>query len=276
VVRALEAVAERPPRRRPDPGAARGRLTALASSAKPVSLANDRVLPAVPGLADLLPDGGLRRGSTLAVVGATSLALAVAAGPSVAGSWCAAVGTAPIGLVAAAEMGIALERFPLIRATGRAWVKTVAATLEAFDVVLAWPVRGVSSEEARRLTALGRERGAVLVTCGPGWPERPDLRLEAIRSEWIGLELGHGRLRARWMEVAAVGRGAASMERRAALWLPSLDGRIIPLHADPLKDMKDVEAAGIARATTVAGGEPVAAEASFHVVGQVPTAIPAV
>jgi hypothetical protein len=193
-------------------------------------MANDRLLPAVPGLAHLLPGGGLRRGSTIAVSGGagggTSLALAVAAGPSGAGSWCAAIGTPPLGLVAAAEMGIALERFPLIRATGRAWVRTVAAALEAFDVILAWPARGVSTEEARRLTALGRERGAVLVTCGSGWPDRTDLRLEAVRSEWIGLERGHGRLRAHRIEVAVVGRGAASVERRTALWLPSAEGRI--------------------------------------------------
>jgi hypothetical protein len=195
-------------------------------------MANDRLLPAAPGLAGLLPDGGLRRGSTIAVAsargggGSTSLALAVAAGPSTSGSWCAAIGTPPLGLVAAAELGIALERFPLIRATGRTWVRTVAAALEAFDVILAWPVRGVSAEEARRLTALGRERGAVLVTCGPGWPERTDLRLEAIRSEWIGLDRGHGRLQARRIEVAVGGRGAASRERRTTLWLPSPEGRI--------------------------------------------------
>ena len=207
-------------------------------------MANERLLPAVPGLADLLPGGGLRRGSTIAVSsggggrGGTSLALAVAAGPSASGSWCAAIGTPPLGLAAAAEMGITLERFPLIRATGRTWVRAVAAALEAFDVVLAWPGRGVAAEEARRLTALGRERGAVLVTCGPGWPERTDLRLEAIRSDWLGLEHGHGRLRARRIEVAVGGRGAASIGRRTALWLPSPEGLI-----EPASDVGHVEPA---------------------------------
>jgi hypothetical protein len=235
------SVDERRPRR-PTDAAARGRLISLAGAPAPVSLANDRLLPAVPGLVELLPGGGLRRGSTIAVVGGvgggTSLALAVAAGPSASGSWCAAIGTPPLGLVAAAEMGIALERFPLIRATGRTWVRAVATALEAFDVILAWPVRGVAVEEARRLTALGRERGAVLVTCGPGWPERTDLRLEAVRSEWIGLEHGYGRLRARRVEVAVGGRGAASMERRTALWLPSPEGRIEAapeiMHVEPV------------------------------------------
>src|SRR5207244_4370538 len=75
-------------------------------------------------------------------------------------------------------IGVALDRFPQIAAGGRAWARVVAVALEAFDVVLAWPTRLVAAE-ARRLSALGRERGAVLVVCGPGWPERADLRLEA-------------------------------------------------------------------------------------------------
>jgi hypothetical protein len=212
---------------------ATGRLsTAMAVGAaagtSPKTLAHQRLLPTLPGLADLFPDGGLRRGSTIAVSGSTSLALALAVGPSAAGSWCAAVGTPPIGLVAAAELGVALERFPLVAATGRTWARAVAVTLEAFDLVLAWPVRGVSAGEARRLTSLGRERGAVLVTCGSGWPERPDLRLEAVRSEWLGIGRGHGRLLARRLHVRIQGRGAASVPRHRELWLPGPDGAIAP------------------------------------------------
>jgi hypothetical protein len=197
----------------------------VAERGTPDPLAHERLLTAVPGIAGLLPDGGLRRGSTLAVTGSTSLALAIAAGPSAAGSWCAAVGAPALGLAAAEEMGIALERFPLIAAGGRAWVRVVAAALEAFDVVLAWP-HGLAAAEARRLSALGRDRGAVLVVCGPGWPERADLRFEAVGSRWIGLEGGHGRLRARRLEVVVAGRGAAAIPRRAALWLPGPGGEI--------------------------------------------------
>jgi hypothetical protein len=162
------------------------------------------------------------------VSGSTSLALALAAGPSGAGSWCAVVGAPALGLVAAAEMGIALERFPLIASPGRAWTRTVAAALEAFDLVLAWPpARGLQASEARRLSALGRERDAVLVTCGgSAWPERTDLRLEAVRSTWLGLERGHGRLRARRLDVVVTGRGSASIPRRSSLWLPGADGEI--------------------------------------------------
>lgn len=199
-------------------------------------LARVRLLPAVPAMASLLPDGGLRRGSTITVSGSTSLALALAVGPSAAGSWCAVVGSPALGLVAAAEMGIALERFPLIAAPERAWTRTVAAALEAFDLVLAWPPRGLPASEARRLSALGRERDAVLVTCGgSAWPERADLRLEAVRSAWLGLERGHGRLRARRLDVVVTGRGSASIPRRSSLWLPGADGTIA-VAADPASE----------------------------------------
>ncbi|MGH9177562.1 MAG: hypothetical protein ACRD0N_03275, partial [Acidimicrobiales bacterium] len=80
----------------PPPVAAR-----LAGRVQPVALAGERLLPVHPALAGLLPGGGLRRGSTVAVAGSTSLALALVAGPSGAGSWCAAVGVPSLGLVAA-------------------------------------------------------------------------------------------------------------------------------------------------------------------------------
>jgi hypothetical protein len=207
---------------------ARLRRLVDAGGTAPGAAAHERLLPAVPAIASLLPDGGLRRGTTITVAGSTSLALALAVGPSGAGSWCAVVGAPALGLVAAAELGVTLERFPLIAAPARTWTRAVATALEAFDLVLAWPpVGGLPSSEARRLTALGRERGSVLVTCGgPGWPVRTDLRLEAVRSEWVGLDRGHGRLRARRLDVVVTGRGSASMPRRSALWLPSPDGGI--------------------------------------------------
>ena len=205
------------------------RLVDTVGSALPSgAMAHERVLPVLPAVASLLPDGGLRRGAIVSVAGSTSLALALAAGPSKAGSWCAAVSPPALGLVAAAEMGIVLERFPLIAVSAAAWTRSVSAALEAFDLVLAWPPRrGLLSSEARRLAALARERGAVLVTCGgQGWPERTDLRLEAVRSEWMGLEHGHGRLRARRLDVMVTGRGSASVARRSSLWLPNPDGAI--------------------------------------------------
>ena len=100
---------------------------------------------------------------------------------------------------------------------GSAWV--VAALLEAFDVVLAWPPVPFVRADARRLAARGRERGSTLVVAGSRWPESADLRLDVVRAAWQGVGRGHGRLEGRQLEVAAVGRGAASRERRARVCL---------------------------------------------------------
>jgi len=60
-------------------------LAENARRARPVSLAGEQILPVLAPLAPLLPDWGLRRGSTVVIVrpgsdssgGATSLALAL-------------------------------------------------------------------------------------------------------------------------------------------------------------------------------------------------------
>jgi hypothetical protein len=213
----------------------------LKNLVRPVSLARERTLPVLPALADLLPEGGLRRGSTVAVSGvdprasrseaearpgATSLALALLAGPSQAGSWCAAVGLPSLGLVAAAEVGVALERFPLVARPGDDWPAVVAALVDAVDVVLVGLPRHVRSGDARRLVARARDRGAVLVTTGGSKALAADVRLSVVASAWEGLGEGHGLLRARRMDVVASGRGAAARERRMSLWLPAASGGV--------------------------------------------------
>ena len=199
-------------------------------------LAGERLLPVLPALRPLLPEGGLRRGSVVGVAssstgGATSLALALAAGPSTAGSWVAAVavGRPPVGAVAAAGLGVVLERFPLVAAlpgSGRGgWPWVVAALLDAVDVVVAWPSPHLRPADRRRLVARNRERGSVLVIPGP-WAEAADVRLAVVASEWEGVGQGHGRLLGRQVAVESGGRGAAARPRRATLWLPGPDGRV--------------------------------------------------
>lgn len=212
------------------------RLAALGEVAQrvaPVTLAQHRTLAVLPPLAPLFPDGGLRRGSTVSVSapsgtpGATSLALATVAGASAQGSWCVAVGWPSLGLVAAVEVGVDLDRFPQVR-TGpgaKEWATAVAALLDGCDLVLARPPARVRAADARRLAARARERGSVLVVAG-GWPEAPDVSFAVERVEWEGLGDGHGHLRARRVEVVASGRRGAARERRRWLWLPAPGGGV--------------------------------------------------
>jgi hypothetical protein len=160
----------------------------------------------------------------VAVDGSLALALALVAGASAAGSWVVAVGLPDLGVVAAAEAGIVLERLVLVPRVGAAaWGTVVAALLDAIDVVLVQPPAWLPAAVARRLAARARERRSVLLPVGDAWPIQPDLRLAVTASQWEGLGQGFGRLEARKVEVAAAGRGAAALERRVKLWLPGPD-----------------------------------------------------
>jgi hypothetical protein len=211
---------------RPSAPADRGRLARAGLVEPGTTLAGERLLPVVPALQPLLPGRGLRRGSTVTVSRSAALALALVAGASAAGSWVAAVGLPDLGMVAASEVGVDLERLALVPAPGaRAWPTVVAALLDAVDVVLVRSPPGLPACQARRLAARARERGAVLVPLG-AWSVAPDLWLAVATSAWQGLGQGHGRLEARRVEVVVGGRGSAALERRASLWLPAPDGTI--------------------------------------------------
>jgi len=207
-------------------------------------MAGEHVVPVMAALAPLFPDGGLRRGTAVVVKpsaasadrrgagalsrrgGSASLTLALAAAATQAGSWCAAVGWPAAGMVAAAGLGVALERFALVPRVGDQWAAVTAALIDAVDVIVLRPPRSVRSSEVRRLTARVRERGVVLVVSGGAWPEAADLSLSVTPVEWRGLGQGHGYLQARSVEVTSIGRGAASRERRVQLWLPGSTGQV--------------------------------------------------
>jgi hypothetical protein len=192
------------------------RLREIADRARPVALSGERLLPVAAPLAELFPGGGLRRGSTITVAGSTSLALTVVAAASAAGSWCAAVGMPSLGLMAAAEAGIDLARFPLVPDPGDQWAAVAAALVDAVDLVLVRAPARARPADCRRLSARVRERGAVLVV-NSRWVEGADVRLSVSSARWDGLGQGHGHLTSRRVEIVAAGRGAAARERRVAV-----------------------------------------------------------
>ena len=228
-------------------------LRLLGDRVRPLAGAGERTLPVPEPLATLLPHGGLPRGATVATAGvaATSLALALAGPVTAAGSWVAVVGLDQLGLLAAAELGVDLERLLLVVDPGpQAWPSTVASLLDAVEVVLVAAPQRVSVSVQRRLTSRARERGSVLLQVGgptSGWAQAPDLVVAATQGSWSGLGLGHGHLRARRLEVAVTGRRGADRPRRGQLWLPGPDGRIAPVQpaapprsADRPADLRDV------------------------------------
>jgi len=206
----------------------------LRGGAGPATTLADRgtenILPVLSPLAPLLPAGGLRRGSTLAVHGSASLLLALLAGATRSGAWSAAVGLPRLGMVAAAEAGVVLERLALVPRPGTDLVGVLAALTDGMDLVaVAAPGRRLHSAEVRRLVARARQRGTVLVGFG-GWPAA-DLRLSVRAAAWQGLGAGHGTLRARQVTVRLDGRGSATRPRHLDVWLPAADGGLAEVEA---------------------------------------------
>lgn len=228
-------------------------LPALRERARPISLAAERVLAADEALGSLLPFGGLQRGTVVATGGgaALSLALALAAEASRQGSWVAAVSpcgaAGELGLGAAAELGVVVERMVLVGPVpSNQWATVVATVAEAFDLAILGPPPGGSARlgDARRLQARARERGSVLIQAGwpaQAWPDRPDLSLradvtvssadadadaDADAGGWHGVGEGFGHLQGRRVTVAVDGRRGAGRPRQADLWLPGPDGRV--------------------------------------------------
>jgi hypothetical protein len=193
----------------------------------PATEITGRVLPVRGELADLLPWGGLRRGSTVSVRGSTSLLLALLATATAEGCWAAVVGLPHLGVLAAAELGVAVHRLALVPKPGTdpaVVERTVAALLDGIDLVsVAVPV---TPHTARRLSARARQRKAVLVPFGT-WPGA-DVELSLGDGRWTGLGTGHGLLAEREVEVHATGRGAASRPRRTELLLPAPGGGVAP------------------------------------------------
>jgi hypothetical protein len=191
--------------------------------------ADGRVLPVGAPLATLLPGGGLRRGTTVAVagtVGATSLVLALLAEASAGGAWAGVIGRPDLGLVAAAEAGVALERLALVPYPGADLVAVTAALLDGLDLVVV-AGRVLHGSDRARLAARARQRGAVLLPLGP-WPGA-DVELTCEQGRWRGVGTGSGdvgRLRTRRVCVRLRGRGVAPAGRSARLLLPGVAGRL--------------------------------------------------
>lgn len=183
-----------------------------------------KLLPVSRELAEVLPFGGLRRGSTVSVVGSRSLLLSLVAEATAQGSWAAVIGMPDIGVVAAAELGVETSRLALVSAPGAEIVPVTAALLDGVDLVVLGD-GAPSPQVARQLSARARHRGAVLLVAG-SWPGA-EVELSCLPGRWHGVGAsGHGYLREREVTVRSCGRGAAARPVQARFLLPGQEGRI--------------------------------------------------
>ena len=170
-----------------------------------------------PPLVPILPEG-LRRGGTTVVTGSTSLVLAMLAHACAGGAWAAVVGQPTMGLLAAAQAGVALERLAVVPRPGADAPTVVAALLDGVDVVVVGPEVALTDTDRRKLSARARDRGSVLLSTG-GWPGA-GVVLTVESGRWTGVDAGEGRLRTHELRLVRTGRGSAAVPRSLDLTLP--------------------------------------------------------
>ncbi len=202
-------------------------LVALASRVAPLALARERTLPVAEVFFELFAERGLVRGRSFSCSGpaATSLALALAAPAVAAGSWLATIDMPTIGLDAASEFGVVLERVVAVR-TGdlpdqqaARWPDVVAAAADGFDLLITRVPVGVSPAAVRKVATRVRQRDVVMLVLGDPGALSCDGVLDASTIAWEGLGEGHGHLRHRQLVVEASGRRLHG-RRRCRLALP--------------------------------------------------------
>lgn len=176
-----------------------------------------------PELTALLPrPSGLRRGSTVVVHRSLSLLCALLAEATAGGSWAAVVGVGDLGLLAAAEAGVDVDRLALIPQPGADPARVIGALLDGVDLVAIGAKVRLPEPQQRRLAARARDRRAVLLSLVP-WPGA-ELNLRITQARWHGLGCGHGLLRDREVTIEVSGRGAHTRPHSHRLLLPSRTG----------------------------------------------------
>lgn len=201
-------------------------LLALAGRVAPSVLAGDRTLPVAEEFVELFAERGLVRGRSLVCSGpaATSLALALVAPAVASGSWLAAIDVPAVGLDAANEFGVVLERVVAVRTDlldqqVARWSDVVAAAADGFDLLITRVPVGVSPTAARKVVTRLRQRDVVMLVLGDPGALSCDGVLDAGIVAWEGLGDGHGHLQQRHLVVEASGRRLHG-RRRCRLALP--------------------------------------------------------
>ena len=141
----------------------------------------------VPGaVASLLPTRGLERGAVYRVSGDAHLSLlyALVSVATGTGSWLALVNLPQVGLLSMHESGVALHRTVCVAVGDHsAWVNTVGALVDGFDIVAVSGAR-CSVSDARRIVARAKAQSAVVVIVGDAGAFSVDYDMSASTTDW--------------------------------------------------------------------------------------------
>lgn len=196
-------------------------LRELVEVTRPVTMADERVIPVADRLGSLL-GGGLKRGTTVGVagtVGITSTGLSLCARATSSGLWMGCLNIPSLGWAAAEALGVDLRRVVSVDVPLPDLADAAAAMVDVFDLVMCDGLEGISSSQSRKLSARVRERGCVLLVLGgdTGAGGSADVIVEVDDVTWSGLGDGSGRLRSRSSTVTVHGRRGLSRPRSSRI-----------------------------------------------------------
>lgn len=201
----------------------------LVATLRPVALAKSRIVPVCEPWTSMIPGGGLRRGSTVAVhaqpgLGGLSVGLSLLSEASTKGHWVAVVGVDDPGVVAMSDLGVDLRRVLFVPRPRGAWAEAAADLLDGVDLLIVRPPSRASHGAARKLMDRVRERGTVLIVLTEPvapWPLPVDLSFHLTSSRWIM----SSRLDARYVTLRVGGRGEAARRGEYVVMVPDARGR---------------------------------------------------
>lgn len=199
------------------------------------------LLPVPTALEPLLPDGGLRVGSSYSISPSPSLLGALLSASSQRGSWCAVIGMPTLGVEAMADLGVSLDRLILVPEPGARWLSIASSLSEVVPLVAVHPRSRVSDAEISRVNARLRDRASTLLVTA-AWPQaEAAIRIE--RTEWLGLGSGWGLLSERIVTLSAAGR-RLQQPRRVQVRLPDALGSVAaaPVEQPRLRAVQTAEA----------------------------------
>ncbi len=165
--------------------------------------AHPKVFPVHSALSPLFPQGGLITGAVYSVDSSASLLWSLVAQLTQQGTWCAVVGMPDLGIAAAEELGVNVDRLVLVPSPGSQCMAVLGALIDVVGVCALGSFPTPSQRALSTLYGRLREREATLLVRSP-WP-RVDAAL-AVEHQWSGINAGSGLLQEHRLRITATPR----------------------------------------------------------------------
>ncbi|WP_280385266.1 hypothetical protein [Nocardia wallacei] len=168
----------------------------------------DGLLPVPPPLADILPDGGIRRGTVTSYSGVAGPLAGIVAAVTAAGGNVALSGVPQLNPYAVVEMSGDLDRMYFVPDPGDDHAEVLGVLVDGFSLVVAG-ARGLALPPSRSSAIAARARASgcsVILTGGIRW-QGSGLRIVTRVVGYEGIGRGYGRITKLRFKIRAQGAG---------------------------------------------------------------------